>query len=437
MVTFIVPITIKNILYEDNMNYSSFIRKFEKFQDNNQDLINEFEDGGLGEPLNAYASLLYDTFMKYAKLKPQADVNSFLDLSLRYCVNNEVSMFDALDFVIQKASSPDNERGTLQQYFNDIGKAYERNNNDYNIEYCPENRNKLIEMNLKTVISIAKGYQGLGLSLEDLIGAGNLGLVESFDKYDPKRATLKTDIVNAVEKLSDDCSVTDIIKSISSLMKYGKVRKKFIKSFSFETDEKRIDALANTDLLSISWKQFTKQEALSWIKQNVKNATFNSVAYMWIRAYILIELDSNSRLVKKSKADIQEDREKHGAYQKEIMLDIDAPMGDDSDTRFSDMLYDEEISDLDAAEARESFDKYLNKLLDGVKSRDRAVFLKKFGIGKPRELSPKEIAKQENLSIARVSQILQKVMEQVQANQVKFGIDPDVMFEMVSKIKEQ
>ena len=40
------------------------------------------------------------------------------------------------------------------------------------------------------------------------------------------------------------------------------------------------------------------------IKKNVKNATFNSVAFMWIRAFILIEIDNNSRLVKKPKSEI-------------------------------------------------------------------------------------------------------------------------------------
>ena len=66
---------------------------------------------------------------------------------------------------------------STQQYFKDINDVYERHGNDYDIEYCPENRDKLIEMNLKSVVSIAKKYQGLGLSLNELISAGNLGLV--------------------------------------------------------------------------------------------------------------------------------------------------------------------------------------------------------------------------------------------------------------------
>lgn len=44
--------------------------------------------------------------------------------------------------------------------------------------------NKLVKANLKFVISIAKEYQGQGLSLSDLISEGNLGLVKAATRYD-------------------------------------------------------------------------------------------------------------------------------------------------------------------------------------------------------------------------------------------------------------
>lgn len=47
--------------------------------------------------------------------------------------------------------------------------------------------NKLIESNLRFVISIAKQYQGKGLSLVDLIQEGNYGLIESIKKYNPDK----------------------------------------------------------------------------------------------------------------------------------------------------------------------------------------------------------------------------------------------------------
>lgn len=45
-------------------------------------------------------------------------------------------------------------------------------------------RDKLITHNLKFVITCAKHYQGKGLSLEDLIAEGSIGLIEAADRWD-------------------------------------------------------------------------------------------------------------------------------------------------------------------------------------------------------------------------------------------------------------
>ena len=48
-------------------------------------------------------------------------------------------------------------------------------------------RQRLIEKNLRLVVSVAKKYRGVGLPFEDLIQEGNIGLMKAIDKYDPER----------------------------------------------------------------------------------------------------------------------------------------------------------------------------------------------------------------------------------------------------------
>lgn len=70
-------------------------------------------------------------------------------------------------------------------------------------------RNKIIESNLKFVASIAKQYKGRGLSYQELVSEGNLGLIKALDKFDGRRKNkiisyavwwIRQSIMDAIEK---------------------------------------------------------------------------------------------------------------------------------------------------------------------------------------------------------------------------------------------
>ena len=52
---------------------------------------------------------------------------------------------------------------------------------------CQESKQRMVESNLRLVVSIAKKFIGRGLSLSDMIQEGNLGLIRAAEKFDYRK----------------------------------------------------------------------------------------------------------------------------------------------------------------------------------------------------------------------------------------------------------
>ena len=94
-------------------------------------------------------------------------------------------MLSTRQFRADKAMSP------LETYLREINQTpLLRKDEEKQLAYRVEGgdsaaRDHLVRANLRLVVNIARSYTGKGLSLEDLIAEGNLGLLRAVDRFDP------------------------------------------------------------------------------------------------------------------------------------------------------------------------------------------------------------------------------------------------------------
>jgi RNA polymerase primary sigma factor len=91
-------------------------------------------------------------------------------------------------------------------------------------EACPASRERMIRSNLRLVVSIAKRYVNRGLSLQDLIEEGNLGLLKAVENFDPEygarfstygtwwiKQAIKRALINAVQPIHIPAYMVELI----------------------------------------------------------------------------------------------------------------------------------------------------------------------------------------------------------------------------------
>ena len=290
----------------------------------------------------------------------------------------------------------------IDMYFNDVRREYILcpSNASNNLEFIPENRDTFIRNNLKLVVSIAKKYRNFGLPFEDLIQAGNYGLMIAFERFDANRNTLRGKVITAIkESKYDYFSKDDALSLLSEFFTYDNI---------LDKAEKKLPEDGFN----------SKDEFIDWAKVNVKTAIFASVAYRWIESYIKQELGHHRSTVRFSKT--KEDKENPNSTANYVIsLDSVNPYTDDNynDNLLEDITHEEFIIEDERIvneERNEYFKDVIDRALSGLSLLDRRIIKKKFGIGFPNELSNNEIAESEGLSLSDVKNSINKSLKYIE-----------------------
>lgn len=276
-------------------------------------------------------------------------------------------------------------------YFNDVKREYIRHpqTESDGLEFLPENRDIFIKNNLKLVINCAKRYQNLGVPFDDLIQAGNVGLCVAFEKFDTDRAKLRKQMIDNISDFdAEEFSFDDANKIINDSFVYAK---------NLNTT---IDKLPDDGFNS-------KDDFVNWTKKNVKTAVFASVAFQWIRAYILSEINKNGKIIRAPKSSKVDENDEERNPLSIISLDSINPYTNDnyqdnvlSDVTNEDFLVEDE--QIENIERQDMFKKIVSRAVCKLNELDARILRKRFGINLPYQLSITEIAESENMNPNKV-----------------------------------
>lgn len=253
------------------------------------------------------------------------------------------------------------ESKSFEKYLNEVSK-YDVLTADQELELFKQYRvgseeafDKLINHNLRFVISVAKKYQHCGMSLEDLVNEGNVGLIKAITKFDETKG----------------------FKFIS----YGVwwIRQTILQAIGEKSRQIRLPANQQSQQM----KLFQTRDAL--LQKYEREPTVEELAETTEMAHAAVQnVITNSKRT----------------------TSLDAPLKEDEDAQLNQFMIDDSIPDPDAYLVEtESLHIVIKDMLENLSAREAKIIAMYFGIGQERGLSLEEIGDQFQVNRERIRQI--------------------------------
>ena len=226
-------------------------------------------------------------------------------------------------------------------------------------------RQRLIEMNLRLVISVAKKYRGMGLPFEDLIQEGNIGLMKAVEKFDPDRGWRFSTYATWWVRQAVQRAVADKGRTIRVPVHMGEKIRKMARNYN--------------ELLTELEREPTDEEVaerLGWTVDEVRNV-------------------------------------------KDAMPDatsLNRPLGSEEDaSEIGELVEDERASDTAGEVMHEMETEGLQAAIEGLPERHRYVLVRRYGLDDPKPATLAELSEELKISRERVRQ-LQREAERMLRN---------------------
>ena len=231
---------------------------------------------------------------------------------------------------------------------------------------------RLVEANLRFVVSYAKRYRGLGLSFLDLIHEGTLGLIEAGKRFDPERN----------------------VKFISYAVWW--VRQAIFHALSEHT------------------RVFRLPQKLSGQISKVGNA----------RQQLTSELNrspTNEEVAEKTSLSLQEVEELLKVAGDDLSLS--STVGEDGTLELGDTLEQETIPSVELELMRSSFEEQIRRaMLEELDEKEQGVIKMRFGLDGEEPRTLQEIGEELGLSRERIRQIESKAKEKLRRSHLAQGL---------------